>query len=770
MTELLRANQLIDLFFKDSHTCFVLLDIDFNFIRVNEAYATVCGQTVDFFPGKNHFELYPSDVEDIFKSVRASKQAFSITARPFSFPDHPEWGVTYWDWLLEPILDQQGEIEFFVFSLIDVSSRVKAENQRDRFFSLSADMLAIADARGYFTDLSPAWTKVLGYSSEELKAKPFVDFVHQDDRESTLKESARLIEDPEATLDFVNRYQTKNGDYRWLCWNAVGSQDGNQIYAVAHDITELKLKEAALENHKLELEKQVNDRTSALTASQSRLNFLLQSSPAVIYTCKCEGDFGATFISENVRTIFGFEPASFLTDSGFWVNNIHPDDKQHVLDGLGNLFKYGHHTHEYRFRRGNGEYIWVLDELRLVKDDKENNVEIIGYWADISDRKKVEKDVVLARDMAVKANQYKSDFLSRMSHELRTPMNAILGFAQLLDMNSNDQMQKQQLDEISKAGGHLLDLINDVLDLSKIEAGNIEISMENVRLADVLNEILSIIEPVAVSRNIYIDKQALLDGSHVLNVDYTRFKQVLINLLSNAVKYNVDGGGIKLDVKPRSNDILRISVSDTGKGLTNEQQKSLFMPFERLGAEATDIEGTGIGLVITKQLVEMMGGQIGYEINPDGGSIFWVDVIKGSDIKISDVADMDVSTVNHNLSAAKKILYVEDNPANMKLVKDIVRMTNHQLIEAVTGPLGIEAALSYSPDLILLDINLPELDGFEVFQRLSNEPSVCSVPVVALSANAMKKEIDRAFELGFKQYITKPINVKELLSIIESLI
>ena len=770
MTELSRANQLIDLFFKDSHTCFVLLDIDFNFIRVNEAYASVCGQTVDFFSGKNHFDLYPSDVEDIFKSVRASKEAFSITARPFSFPDHPEWGMTYWDWLLEPILDARGEIDFFVFSLIDVSSRVKAENQRDRFFSLSADMLAIADARGYFTDISPAWTKVLGYSSEELKAKPFVDFVHQDDRESTLKEAARLIEDPEATLDFVNRYQTKNGDYRWLCWNAVGSQDGNQIYAVAHDITDHKLKEATLEQNKIELEKLVNDRTSALTTSQSRLNFLLQSSPAVIYTCKSEGDFGATFISDNVRTIFGFEPAIFLNDSGFWVSNIHPDDKQQVLDDLQNLFKNGYHTHEYRFRRGNGEYIWVLDELRLVKDEKGNNAEIIGYWADISDRKKVEQDVVLARDMAVKANQYKSDFLSRMSHELRTPMNAILGFAQLLEMNSSDQTQKQQVDEISKAGGHLLDLINDVLDLSKIEAGNIEISMENVRLADVLNEILSIIEPVAVSRNIYIDKQALLDGSHVLNVDYTRFKQVLINLLSNAVKYNVDGGGIKLDVKPRSNDTLRLSVSDTGKGLTNEQQKSLFMPFERLGAEATDVEGTGIGLVITKQLVEMMGGHIGYEINSDGGSIFWVDVIKGSDIKISDVADMDVSTVNHNLSAAKKILYVEDNPANMKLVKDIVGMTNHHLIEAVTGPLGIEAALSHYPDLILLDINLPELDGFEVFKKLSNEPSVCSVPVVALSANAMKKEIDRAFELGFKQYITKPINVKELLSTIESLI
>jgi len=357
MTELSRANQLIDLFFKDSHTSFGLLDIDFNFIRVNEAYARVCGQTVDFFIGKNHFDLYPSDVEDIFKSVRASKKAFSITARPFTFPDHPEWGVTYWDWLLEPILDAQGEIDFFVFSLIDVSSRVKAENQRDRFFSLSADMLAIADARGYFTDLSPAWTKVLGYSSEELKAKPFVDFVHQDDRESTLKEAARLIEDPEATLDFVNRYQTKKGDYRWLCWNAVGSQDSNQIYAVAHDITDHKLKEATLKQNKIELEKLVNDRTSELTASQSRLDFLLKSSPAVIYTCQSEGDFGATFISDNVSTIFGFEPASFLEDSGFWLNNIHPDDKQRVLDELEILFKQGYYTHEYRFRKSDGEYI-----------------------------------------------------------------------------------------------------------------------------------------------------------------------------------------------------------------------------------------------------------------------------------------------------------------------------------------------------------------------------------------------------------------------------
>ena len=353
-------------------------------------------------------------------------------------------------------------------------------------------------------------------------------------------------------------------------------------------------------------------------------------------------------------------------------------------------------------------------------------------------------DIVLARDMAVKANQYKSNFLSRMSHELRTPMNAILGFAQLLEMNSRDQTQKQQVDEISKAGGHLLDLINDVLDLSKIEAGNVEISMENVSLIDVLNESLAIIAPVAVAGNIHIDKQALVDGSYNLTVDYTRFKQVLINLLSNAVKYNVNDGRIKLGVEPSSNNIIRISVSDTGRGLTEIQQKSLFMPFERLGAEATDIEGTGIGLVITKQLVEMMGGKIGYEINADGGSTFWVDVKKGGNVTAA--ADREITTVNNNLSMSKTILYVEDNPANMKLVKDIVRMTNHKLIEAVTGPLGVEAALSQLPDLILLDINLPELDGFEVFQQLKNEPSVCSTPVVALSANAMKKEVDRAFD------------------------
>ena len=770
MNDVARANQLIDLFFKDSHTCFVLLDIDFNFIRVNEAYAKVCNLTVDYFIGKNHFELFPSEAEEIFKSVRDSKQKFTIAARPFIYSDHPEWGITYWDWLLEPILDDKGEIDFFVFSLNDVTARVRAENQRDRFFNLSADMLCIANFEGYFVDLSPAWSKTLGFTNEELKSRPFIEFVHPEDRENTLHEAGRLAVDPEATINFLNRYKTKNGGYRWLSWNSVGVQETGQIYAVAHDITELKEQEVLLKQHQLELEELVNERTSALVASESRLEFLLKSSPAVIYTCKADGNHAVTFISENVSSIFGYQPSDFIIDSHFWISNIHPDDRQQAEDNLKHLKDKEYHCQEYRFRLKNGDYVWVLDEFRLIQDKNEKNSEIIGYWADITDRKKIEEDIKFAKDQAVKANQYKSDFLSSMSHELRTPMNAILGFAQLLKMNSTDESEKDNIREIIKAGGHLLDLINEVLDLSKIESGNVEISLEGVRLDDVLEESLALIGPIVTEKNINIDIGNLTTKQCIIKVDYTRFKQVLINLLSNAVKYNVDGGDIKLEVEPASYDMVRISISDTGKGLTKEQQKLLFVPFERLGAETTEVEGTGIGLVITKQLVEMMGGSIGYKMNEGAGSTFWVKVKKGSSDDICKAIDGELVSVADHKSQPKKILYVEDNPANMKLVSDVVNLTNHQLIEAVTGPSGVEAALRHQPDLILLDINLPELDGFDVFRKLQQDPVIRNVPVVALSANAMKSDINKALELGFKDYLTKPINIKTLLSAIEALI
>ncbi|MDH5766623.1 MAG: PAS domain S-box protein, partial [Gammaproteobacteria bacterium] len=336
-----RANQLVDLFFKDSHTCFVLLDVDFNFIRVNEAYAKVCGQSVDYFPGKNHFELYPSDVEDIFKSVRDNKKTYSINARPFAFPEHPEWGTTYWDWVLEPILNDQDDIDFFVFSLKDVTDRVRAEDQRDRFFGLSADMLCIASFEGYFVDLSSAWAHTLGYSDFELKAVPFIEFVHPDDQAMTIAEASRLSEEPDATINFVNRYRTKSGEYRWLSWNAIGAQDSNQIYAVAHDITVIKQAEENLKRHQQELEELVQERTTELRASQSRLNFLLESSPAVIYTCRADGDFGATFISDNVKNVFGYMPDEFVGQSDFWISHIHPDDRQRVLGELGSLFEKG---------------------------------------------------------------------------------------------------------------------------------------------------------------------------------------------------------------------------------------------------------------------------------------------------------------------------------------------------------------------------------------------------------------------------------------------
>ncbi len=373
-----------------------------------------------------------------------------------------------------------------------------------------------------------------------------------------------------------------------------------------------------------------------------------------------------------------------------------------------------------------------------------------------------------ARQVAEKANLAKSEFLSSMSHELRTPLNAILGFAQLLESGipAPSDTQLLRLQQIIKAGWYLLDLINEILDLAVIESGRVALSRESVLLSEVMQECQAMIEPQALERDIQLSFIPF-DATWHANADRTRVKQVLINLLTNAIKYNRERGSIIVECSEPVPGRIRISIKDSGKGLTPEKIQNLFQPFNRLGQETGPEEGTGIGLVVTRQLVELMGGKIGVESQVGAGSEFWFELnrdVTPSIFERNNQPTDRLPEVQDN-AARRCLLYVEDNPANLLLVEQIIaNFGNIHMLSADDGPRGIALARTLQPDVILMDINLPGINGFEVLEILQQDPLTVNIPVLAISANALPRDIKKGLDAGFMGYLTKPIKLDEFMA------
>lgn len=402
---------------------------------------------------------------------------------------------------------------------------------------------------------------------------------------------------------------------------------------------------------------------------------------------------------------------------------------------------------------------------------------------DITERNRLDRDLLeknaeleRAKSLAEKANLAKSEFLSSMSHELRSPLNTILGFAQLMlsESVSITPFQKQSTDRILKAGWHLLKLIDEILDLSKIEAGKMSIFPEPVLLSEVMLECQSMIEPQAKKHGITLFFPRF-DKHYYVRADRTRVKQVLLNLLSNAIKYNVRDGNVKVNYSESiSPGHIRVSIKDTGLGLSPEQLAQLFQEFNRLGQENSGEEGTGIGLVVAKRLVELMGGTMGVESRVGKGSVFWFELMSidkpGPFLKISDTPIFSHPYIGRE-GERQTLLYIEDNLASLNLVEQILaRFANISLLTSMTGMNGVEIARNAQPNLIVMDINLPDISGIDALKLLRSDPATLHIPAIALSANAMPADIQKGIDAGFYYYITKPIKINEFIDALNSTI
>lgn len=386
------------------------------------------------------------------------------------------------------------------------------------------------------------------------------------------------------------------------------------------------------------------------------------------------------------------------------------------------------------------------------------------------DRIEAESALREAKRAAERANEAKSDFLSRMSHELRTPLNGILGFAQILELEGLDPDQEEGVRQIVVAGKHLLDLINEVLDLARIESGRLPLSLEPVPVDEVMAEVITLIKPLAAERNIIVQPTTGANRAQHVRADRQRLKQILLNLASNAVKYNVDGGTIRVGCEWQGDDRIAISITDTGLGIPPEKLDRVFAAFDRLDVEDAETEGTGLGLALSLRLAEAMGGELTVDSEP-GRTTFAIELSIAEAPAERAAVVHEIQEVAPIVSTPSDVLYIEDNLANVKLIERIFKRRPHVKLQmAMQGRLGLDLAKETQPDLVLLDLNLPDMDGKDVLLRLRQHPSTRDIPVVVLSADATPGQIQRLADAGATAYVTKPLQVTEFLNTVDGIL
>ncbi|MBT4964794.1 MAG: PAS domain S-box protein [Alphaproteobacteria bacterium] len=548
----------------------------------------------------------------------------------------------------------------------------------------------------------------------------------------------------------------------------------------AYDQLEARVDERTheLTDTNTELKSQIAERQRAEIAvirSEERISAIVENAVDGIITIDNRGIVDS--INPAAEKIFGYSASQIIGSS---ISMLMPTEEARKHDsnisryldgGPSNIIGMGR---EVQGRRKDGELFPM--HLAVSEFSLEDKQMFTGIIRDITASKEAEKALYQAKSEAEEASQAKSEFLSSMSHELRSPLNSILGFGQLMALNPDEPLTEEQaeaVDHISKSGKHLLELIDGVLDLAKIEAGSVGVSIEKTSLASALAESQDTLNAMAQARGITFVLPQDMASVPVVLADSTRLRQVLLNLMSNAIKYNRENGTVTILVTKTGDSRVRVGITDVGEGIPKDRQSELFVPFSRLSKESTDIQGTGIGLVICKNLIEAMKGTVGFESEIGKGTTFWFELPIARHTDANDVdqqpADNPLLTLGTSTSVDGKILYVEDNPDNLELMRKIVsRVRGLSMISSHTAELGIQMAKDMQPGVIILDINLPGMSGLQAVKLLTTDAATKDIPVIALSAAATKRDIENGLEAGFVEYLTKPLNVVEVIEAIRS--
>lgn len=530
--------------------------------------------------------------------------------------------------------------------------------------------------------------------------------------------------------------------------------------------------EVAVRERTAELQQEMQERertASALRASEQRFRNIFENVPIGIIFTDLRGYTKES--NPRIRRMIGYEEAEM--SSMVALEFTHPDDRDEDIRlsrqlVLGEIPMY---RRRKRYLAKDGSEVTVQVLVSLLHDETGKPYRIVGVVEDISEHLKLH-ELERAREAAEAANQAKSDFLSRMSHELRTPLNAMLGFTQLLEMDREHPLSQRQqgwMMQVQQAGWHLLEMINDTLDLSRIESGAIKLTVESLSLPDLLTWALAMVHNDAEQRGLSVT-QALHPDAALVLADATRLKQVLTNLLSNAVKYNIEHGRIHIATRVLGSDYLELAVTDTGLGMSEQQLAAMFEPFNRLGREHSATEGTGIGLVICKRLVELMGGTLKVRSTKDEGSSFIVTLPRA--VEPSGVRPVRDTAPGLPPEYRKRMVhYIEDNETNAEVMRGILAQRPQvELLVSMTGQAGIAAARAHPPHVILLDMHLPDMNGMDVLNQLRKHHETADTPVVVVSADALPLHMEAAYQQGVYRYLTKPVNVPELLCVLDELL
>lgn len=736
-------------------------NLEGHYILLNQASASVIQRSIKEVLNKTDEDLFPAalaqEIRNLDLQVLVTQETVQIEE---NIPNREGVNRTYIV-TKSPFYDANGHLSGIVTTAKDISERKQMEARlieserrlilSQRFANIGTWDWNLETDAFYWSDRIPL---LLGYSTdhETPSFQRFINAVHPKDK--------RLVENAIQGCIYQNtEYNVKHRviwedeSIHWLHQrgDVIRDESGKalRMLGLVQDIT------------------QFTEAQQMIAAKEARYRAIVDDQTELL--CRFDLEGRLTFVNKAYAAYFN-RPIQSLIGQYFYTF-LPPKDSALIKQVIQELtYENPVITNEHHVISGTGELRWMQWTKRAIFDEDHHIIEYQSFGIDTTDRKLAEENIQAAKEAADKANQAKSEFLSSMSHELRTPLNAILGFAQLLNQSRKDPLsekQKKHIQHIIKAGKHLLDLINEILDLAKIEAGRVSLSIEKVDISHIVTECLTLVDALTSQNAIQLINLVPNTPVFIL-ADYMRLKQVLLNLLSNAIKYNKTQGSVTICtyIKPTQ---LECSIQDTGKGIPYDMQDKLFEPFWRLDPDQTEIEGTGIGLTITKKLVEHMNGQIWFESVPDQGSTFWIALPLANESMLSTntIENSSESTDDMTLLGALSILYIEDNPANILLMQEIFEeYPEYRLFCEKNAIDGIAQAKILQPDLIIMDINMPEMNGIEAVSQLKLIPETAHIPVIALSANVMEQTVQAGLKAGFLHYLPKPVDIQKLMNII----